>query len=83
MDKYFDGNYLKFHVKSEDETLDEKIRINESLVEDVKEFVEFLKIAYGGNLADKMFEVFMEFSLMHGLSFLSENKEAIIELSGD
>ena len=43
MDKYFDGDYSKFHVKNEDGTLDETINLNESLVEDVKDFVAFLK----------------------------------------
>ena len=83
MDKYFDGEYSQFHVKSEDGTLDETINLNESLVEDVKDFVAFLKKTYGDELADKMFEVFIEFALMHSLCILNNRRDLIIELSGD
>lgn len=83
MDKYFDGDYSKFHVKNEDGTLDETINLNESLVEDVKDFVAFLKKTYGDELADKMFEVFIEFALMHSLCILNNRRDLIIELSGD
>ena len=83
MDKYFDGDYSQFHVKSEDGTLDETISINKSLIADVKDFVEFLKVAYGDELADKMFEVFVEYSLIQSLSILNNRRDLIIELSGD
>ena len=83
MDKYFNGDYLKFQVKSEDGTLDETININESLIEDVKDLVAFLKRTYGDELADKMFEVFVEFALMHSLCILNNRRDLIIELSGD
>lgn len=83
MDKYFHGEYSQFQVKSEDGTLDETINLNESLVEDVKDFVAFLKKTYGDELADKMFEVFIEFALLHGLCVLNNRRDLIIELSGD
>lgn len=83
MDKYFDGEYSQFQVKNEDGTLDETINLNESLVEDVKDFVAFLKKTYGDELADKMFEVFIEFALMHSLCILNNRRDLIIELSGD
>lgn len=83
VDKYFHGDYSQFHVESKDGTLDETISINKSLIADVKDFVEFLKVAYGDELADKMFEVFIEFALMHSLCILNNRRDLIIELSGD
>ena len=83
MDKYFHGEYSQFQVKSKDGTLDETISINKSLIADVKDFVEFLKVAYGDELADKMFEVFVEYSLIQSLSILNNRRDLIIELSGD
>ena len=86
VDKYLDKSkgYLKYHVKSEDGTLDESIKIQELLVEDIQDCVEFLKETYGVELADKMFEVFVEFSLMQGLKFINRNRNWIIDIvSGD
>lgn len=86
VDKYLDKNqnYLKYHVKSEDGTLDETITVQELLVEDIKDCVEFLKETYGVELADKMFEVFVEFALMQGLKFINKNRNWIIGIvNGD
>ncbi len=82
MDKYLDKNqnYLKYHVKSEDGTLDETISVQELLVEDIKDCVAFLKETYGDELADKMLEVFLEFSLMQGLKFINKNRKWIIDI---
>lgn len=71
-------------MKSEDGTLDETITVQELLVEDIKDCVEFLKETYGVELADKMFEVFVEFALMQGLKFINKNRNWIIGIvNGD
>lgn len=78
-DEYFDGEYLKYTIKNEDGTFNESIRINEHVIRDVKDFVEFLKATYEKDLADRMFEVFMEFCLMHSLTYLNKNREMIVK----
>ena len=84
VDKYFDGEYLKFQVKNEDGTFNETISIHEKVVEDVEDFVAFLKETYANDLADKMFEVFMEFALIHSLNVLNKNRDMIINsVNGD
>lgn len=83
MDKYFDGKYLKFNVKNEDGTFDETITINEHVIEDIEDIVEFLKTTCSNNVADKMFEVFVEFAFVHSLNVLNENRDLIIKNSGD
>ncbi len=83
MDKYFTGDYSKFHVKSEDGTLDESIRINANLVKDIVVCVAFLRRLYESNLSDKLFEIFVEFSLIMGLKNINENLDVIIKQSGD
>ena len=83
MDKYFSGNYPKFQVTSQDGTFNETIRINGNLVKDSMDCVAFLKTLYESDIADKMFEVFMEFCLMQGLKDINKNRDLIIKASGE
>lgn len=83
MDKYFSGDYPQFQVTSQDGTFTKAIRINGNLVEDVMDCVEFLKSVYESDLADKMFEVFIEFCLLHGLTDINKNRDLIIKISGE
>ena len=83
MDKYFDGDYLQFQVKNADGSFDKSINLNETLVGDVEDLVNFLKRTSDSNLSDKMFEVLIEFCLIHSLSMLNEYRDLIVKLSGD
>lgn len=78
-DRYFDGEYLNYTIKNEDGTFNETIRVNEHVIEDAKDFVAFLKATYEKDLADNMFEIFMEFCLVNSLKMLNKNREMIVK----
>lgn len=85
LDKYFgdEETFLKYTLDSADGTLSEKLSIQESLVGDVKDCVDFLKDAYGGELSDAMFNLFVEIALIQGVEFVTGNKKLILDIVGD
>jgi len=83
VDKYLNGVFSQFQVKSQDGTIDESINIHELIVEDVLDCVEFLKSLYESKLSDKMLEVFLEFCLIQGIKNINENRDLIIKASGE
>ena len=62
----YDANqkHYKFQVKNEDETFDETIELQETLVNDFKEVVDFFNEHFDAKYVDSMFNVAIQFALI-------------------
>ena len=81
-EKYFDQEqkFVEFYIKSKHNNLDELVTLQESLIEDAVDCIDFLKSNYDSNLVDFMFNLFIEVCLLQGVHFINSNKELIGEI---
>lgn len=84
--KYYDCKEdVQFELKSADGSLNETLLIPKMLVEDIDRTVEFIKSKYGEDVADGVFNAFLEFCLMYTMDFLNKdnNLDKVLGIVGD